>query len=78
MAEKKTWTIHVHRDAEKILQKLDRETFNRIRKSINQLITEPKPVGCKKLGGEEPLSVARGGLENYLCTRKGSVDHSGG
>jgi len=61
MADKKTWSIHIHRDAEKILHKLDRETFLRIRTVINQLTKDPKPVGYKKLGGVDNLYRIRVG-----------------
>jgi mRNA interferase RelE/StbE len=61
MTRDKSWSILVHRDAEKILRKLDSETFLRIRAAINQLGLDPRPVGHKRIMGTENLYRIRVG-----------------
>jgi mRNA interferase RelE/StbE len=61
MTRAKGWSILVHRDAEKILRKLDRQTFLRIRGAINQLALDPRPAGYKRIMGTENLYRIRVG-----------------
>jgi mRNA interferase RelE/StbE len=61
MTRAKGWSILVHRDAEKILRKLDRQTFLRIRGAINQLALDPRPAGHKRIMGTENIYRIRVG-----------------
>jgi mRNA interferase RelE/StbE len=61
MTRDQDWSILVHRDAEKILRKLDRETFLRLQEVINHLTRDPKPAGHKKIMGHENLYRIRMG-----------------
>ncbi len=55
------WHIVLHRDAEKILQKLPKNLLDRIRAKIYELRDNPRPKGCKKLAGHNNLFRIRMG-----------------
>lgn len=61
MTRDQVWSILVHRDTEKILHKLDRETFLRLRDAINHLARDPRPAGYKKIMGTKNLYRIRVG-----------------
>lgn len=55
------WQVLIQRRAEKSLRRLDKPLRQRIRQVINQLATDPRPQGCKKLAGYDNLYRMRVG-----------------
>ena len=47
------YKISIIKRAEKDIKKLDRQTKNRVVKSIMELAEEPRPVGCRKVLSEK-------------------------
>ena len=50
-----TYSITFTRSARKELQKLEKNTAERIFAKIESLLLEPRPSGCKKLKGQNSL-----------------------
>lgn len=57
------YTIELAAAANRALKKLDGDTAQRIADAINELAIDPRPVGVKKLAGEDSLYRVRVG--NY-------------
>jgi mRNA interferase RelE/StbE len=47
------YAVNFRRSAEKDLRKLDAGVRRRVLRSIDALILNPRPVGCRKLYGSE-------------------------
>jgi len=56
-----TWQVLIQHRAEKALRRLDKPLRRRIGEAINQLVHNPRPVGCKKLAGYDNLYRLRVG-----------------
>jgi mRNA interferase RelE/StbE len=55
------WQVIIHRKAERVLKRLDRDLLVRIRQAIRGLANEPRPPGYKKLTGYDNLFRIRVG-----------------
>lgn len=53
----KGYQIIINRSAIKRLQKIQDPYYLKIKESIYQLATEPRPAGCKKLKGREAYRI---------------------
>ena len=62
------YTITFARSARKELEKLDTFIINKILLKIETLANEPRPVGCRKLHGEENLWRIRIGNYRVVCS----------
>ena len=49
------YTVLLTRPARKDLDKLDRQTLNRLAPEIDALALDPRPAGCLKVKGEQNL-----------------------
>ncbi len=54
------YTVRLKRSAEKELERLPEEVFQRVVDALLRLETEPRPQGCKKLRGAEDYRVRVG------------------
>ncbi len=54
------YSIKIKRSAEKSMVKLPNEVFERVATAILALETDPRPRGCKKLGGRDSFRVRIG------------------
>lgn len=54
------YTVRLKRSAEQELRRLPRDNIPRILSRMQQLASQPRPPGCKKLTGEEEYRVRRG------------------
>jgi mRNA interferase RelE/StbE len=61
MPDPVVWKIVVHRRAEKVLYRLSKENFKRIRMAIRDLAQNPRSTGSKKLSGFDNLYRVRVG-----------------
>jgi mRNA interferase RelE/StbE len=50
-----TYSVFLTRPARKDLDRLDRQTVNRLAPVIDALSSDPRPAGCLKVKGEESL-----------------------
>jgi mRNA interferase RelE/StbE len=55
------YAVQIVKSEQKVLERLPRDLLQRIRRAINGLATDPRPLGCKKLAG----------FENYYRVRVG-------
>jgi len=55
------WQIIIHRESEKVLRKLPAKLVKRIWARIRELESDPRPIGCKKLVGDQNLYRLRVG-----------------
>ena len=55
------YSIVIERPARKQLDKLDHQTYERIKTAINDLQTDPRPFGYAKMEGQEDLFRIRVG-----------------
>ena len=60
MSESVQWQIIVSRKAERALRRLPRDLLQRIRRAIDELETNPRPAGYKKLVGSDFYRVRVG------------------
>ena len=54
------YTVRLKRSAERELRRLPRDNIPRILSRMQQLASQPRPPGCKKLTGEEEYRVRQG------------------
>ena len=54
------YTVRLKRSAEQELRRLPRDNIPRILSRMQQLASQPRPPGCKKLTGEEEYRVRQG------------------
>lgn len=54
------YQLVIDRYAQKQLSKIPSPHFNRIVKAINELASNPRPVGCKKLAGRPGFRIRIG------------------
>lgn len=54
------YQLVIDRNAEKQLAKIPPPDFNRVVKAINELATNPRPNGCKKLTGRPGYRIRIG------------------
>jgi mRNA interferase RelE/StbE len=59
--EGKIWKVVFHRQAEKVLHRLPKDLVSRLWKAIQNLASNPRPEGCKKLEGHDNLYRIRVG-----------------
>lgn len=52
-----TYTVRVERQAQKVIAKLPQQMQRRILSAIDALAAEPRPVGSKKLVGQETWRI---------------------
>ncbi len=57
----RTYSISVLRQALRALTRLPPDVRTRVRRVINGLASEPRPVGCRKLAGSDELYRVRVG-----------------
>ena len=55
------WKVEIHREAERVLQRLPRNLMERIDRKIQSLASDPRPPGGKKLAGYDNLYRLRVG-----------------
>jgi len=55
-----SYKLQIKRSAEKELRRLPRADLRRIIQRIERLATDPRPVGCEKLFGDEGYRVRQG------------------
>ncbi|MBP8294215.1 MAG: type II toxin-antitoxin system RelE/ParE family toxin [Caldilineaceae bacterium] len=55
------YTLQIAKSEQKVLERLPKDLLQRIRRTVNRLADEPRPVGCKKLAG----------FDNYFRIRVG-------
>ena len=55
------WQVLIHREPEKVLNKLPKNVLRRIWARIHELESDPRPTGCKKLVGYDNLYRLRVG-----------------
>jgi len=49
------YRLTIERSAVKAIEALDSETYRRVRSVIDQLVSDPRPAGCRKLVGADDL-----------------------
>ena len=54
------YTVRLKRSAERELRRLPRDNIPRILSRMQQLASQPRPPGCKKLTDEEEYRVRQG------------------
>jgi len=55
-----TYTVRVERQAQKVIAKLPQKMQRRVLSAIGSLASEPRPVGSKKLVGQETWRIRVG------------------
>ena len=55
-----SYNLQIKRSAEKELRRLPKADLRRIIQRIERLATDPRPVGCEKLFGDEGYRVRQG------------------
>ena len=61
--ERPHYTLQIAKSEQKVLERLPKDLLQRIRRTVNRLADEPRPVGCKKLAG----------FDNYFRIRVGDL-----
>ncbi|MNC94340.1 Plasmid stabilization system protein [compost metagenome] len=55
-----SYSVHIKRSAARELEAVPLKDRKRIVRRIRDLATEPRPVGCEKLSGEEKYRLRQG------------------
>lgn len=55
-----SYSLRIKRSAEKELQRVPKNDLRRIVQRIKELASDPRPIGCEKLFGEEGYRVRQG------------------
>lgn len=62
----KSYKIEVSKSAEKTLFRLSKEMVVKVVSALQKLATEPRPAGCRKLGGQRDTYRIRIGVYRII------------